>query len=106
MVVTWLVVAVVLALVIASVAEINAQSASERQVTDRGWGELASRVALASTQTGAQLAALVRDAPAIPNEPWSSTNGASDRFVPSPGSNSARMQIQQGLDASVAAADQ
>ena len=106
MVVTWLVVAVVLALVIGSVAEINAQSASERQMTDRGWGELASRVALASTQTGAQLAALVRDAPAIPNEPWSSTNGASDRFVPSPGSNSARMQIQQGLDASVAAADQ
>lgn len=105
MVVTWLVVTVVLALAIASVSEIHAQSASERQVTDQGWGELASRVALASNQTGSQLATIVRDAPAIPNEPWSSANGASDRFVPSPGSNSARMQIQQALDAAVAAAD-
>ncbi len=106
MVFTWLVVALVAGLAIGSLAEIHAQSASERQVTDQGWGELASRVALASDQTGAQLATIVRDAPAIPNAPWSSTNGASDRFVPSPGSNSARMQIQQALDAAVAAADQ
>jgi len=99
--VLWVVLGVVLALAVASVAEINAQSAPYRQMTDRGYGELASRVVVASNQTGSDLAELINQAPSIPNAPWSSGT-----WVPSLGSNSARVRIQQGLDQAVAAADQ
>jgi hypothetical protein len=102
LVLVWALVAVVLALVVGSVAEINAQSAPERQLTDRGWGELATRVVEDSNVTGSDLAILIEQAPTIPNVPWSA--GAVGQ--PSPGSNSARARIQQGLDAAVASADQ
>lgn len=95
------VIVVVGALVVGSVAEIHAQSAPERQMTDQGWGELASRVILDSNQTGAQLSSLMAQAPTIPNDPWSASG-----WAPAPGSNSARARIQQGLDTSVASADQ
>lgn len=81
-------VAIVLALVIASFAEISAQSAGYRASTNSGYGALASRVVDASNRTGSELAQLMRGAPTLTNGP-----------VP----RTARAQLQQGLDAAVAA---
>jgi hypothetical protein len=81
-------VAIVLALVIASFAEITAQSAGYRASTNSGYGSLASRVVVASNRTGSELAQLMTGAPTLTNGP-----------VP----RTARAQLQQGLDAAVAA---
>jgi hypothetical protein len=81
-------VAIVLALVIAAFAEITAQSAAYRTSTNSGYGALASRVVDASNRTGSELAQLMTGAPTLTNGP-----------VP----RTARAQLQQGLDAAVAA---
>jgi hypothetical protein len=81
-------VAILVALVIASFAEITAQSASYRASTNTGYGALASRVADASNRTGSELAQLMTGAPTLANGP-----------VP----RTARAELQQGLDAAVAA---
>jgi hypothetical protein len=81
-------VAIVVALVIASFAEISAQSAGYRASTNSGYGALASRVVDASNRTGSELAQLMTGAPTLVNGP-----------VP----RTARAQLQQGLDAAVAA---
>jgi hypothetical protein len=81
-------VAIVLALVIASFAEITAQSAGYRASTNSGYGALASRVVDASNRTGSELAQLMAGAPTLTDGP-----------VP----RTARAQLQQGLDAAVAA---
>jgi len=73
-------------LVVGSVVEIHAQSAPYRRMTDQGYAQLASSVIEASNQTGARLAAVINVAPTIPNQ-----------RLP----NTARGEIQQGLDAAV-----
>jgi hypothetical protein len=79
-------------LVVGSVAEIHAQSASFRTGTDAGYGQLASLVAEDSTRTGSQLGSLMDTAAQLPN-----------RSSP----RTARAEIQQGLDQAVSAtADQ
>lgn len=84
-----LVVAVLVAVVVVgSIAEISAQSAPERLMIDRAYAKLASRVVAASNRTGAALASLLAGAPSLPNG-----------LLP----YTARAQIQQGLDAAVAA---
>jgi hypothetical protein len=107
--VAWAVVLLLVGLVIGSFAEIHAQSAGYRQMTDQAYGEMASRVIDASNQTGSQLATLIEDAPTIPNAPWPTTNGQGASLPSQSASvagHSARALIQQGLDAAVAAADQ
>jgi hypothetical protein len=74
-------------LVIGSVVEIQAQSGPYRRMTDQGYAQLASRVVDASNQSGARLAAVISAAPTIPNQP-----------LP----NTARGEVQQGLDAAMA----
>jgi hypothetical protein len=86
-----IVVVVVGVLVIGSVVEIHAQSAPYRRMTDRGYAGLASRVVNASNQSGARLAAVINSAPSIPN-------------LPLP--NTARGEIQQGLDVAVSTTSQ
>jgi hypothetical protein len=78
-------------LVIGSVVEIHAQSAPYRRMTDQGYAALASRVVDASNQSGARLAAVIYTAPSIPNQP-----------LP----NTARGEIQQGLDVAVSTSSQ
>jgi hypothetical protein len=73
-------------LIVGSVVEIHAQSAPYRRMTDQGYAQLASPVIEASNQTGARLAAVINAAPTIPNQ-----------RLP----NTARGEIQQGLDAAV-----
>lgn len=75
-------------LVIGSIVEIDAQSGPYRQMTDQGYAQLASRVVDASNQSGARLAAVISAGPTIPNQP-----------LP----NTARGEVQQGLDAAMAA---
>jgi hypothetical protein len=87
-VVVVVVVAILLALVIASFAEITAQSAGYRASTNAGYGALAARVVDASNRTGSELAQLMTGAPTLANGP-----------VP----RTARAQLQQGLDAAVTA---
>jgi hypothetical protein len=91
--VTWAVVVVVLALAVASVVEIHAQSEGYRHQADQGYGALASRVVDLSNVTGSELAALLKQAPTIPNTPWASVAGGG-----------ARVRIQQGLDSAVGSA--
>ncbi len=78
-------------LVIGSVVEIHAQSAPYRRMTDQGYAALASPVVNASNQSGARLAAVINTAPNIPNQP-----------LP----NTARGEIQQGLDVAMSATAQ
>lgn len=78
-------------LVVGSVAEIHAQSASYRQITDHGYGALVAPVVNASNQTGHELATLVDRAPSLPNQQ-----------IP----HTARTEIQQGLDQAVLATAQ
>ncbi|HWD51877.1 MAG TPA: hypothetical protein VG412_05725 [Acidimicrobiales bacterium] len=73
-------------LVVGSIVEIHAQSAPYRRMTDQGYAALAVRVVDASNQSGARLAAVIYTAPTIPNQP-----------LP----NTARGEIQQGLDVAV-----
>ena len=73
-------------LIVGSIVEIHAQSAPYRRMTDQGYAQLASPVIEASNQTGARLAAVINVAPTIPNQ-----------RLP----NTARGEIQQGLDAAV-----
>jgi hypothetical protein len=82
--------AAVVALVVGSIVEIGAQSASYRQTVGQGYGALASRIVDASNQTGAALAKLVDQAPTL----------ASSRPP-----LTARSQVQAGLDQAVTAAD-
>jgi hypothetical protein len=84
-------VAVVGVLVIGSIVEIDAKSAPYRSMTDRGYAALASRVVDASNQSGARLAAVINTAPNIPNQPFP---------------NTARGEIQQGLDVAVSTTSQ
>jgi len=86
-----IVVAVLGVLVIGSVVEIHAQSAPYRRMTDQGYAALASRVVDDSNQSGARLAAVIYTAPTIPNQP-----------LP----NTARGEIQQGLDVALSATAQ
>ena len=72
--------------VVGSLAEIHAQSAGYRTSTDSGYGQLAWVVAEASNQTGSQLAGLMSTAAGLPNQPVPQT---------------ARTEIQQGLDDAV-----
>lgn len=83
-----LVLAVIVAvvLVVGSLAEINAQSSGFRTSTNIAYGQLASRVAHASTQTGAQLAATMSGAPTLTN-----------RAIP----HTARAELQESLDQAV-----
>ncbi len=81
--------------VIGSLAEVNAQSGAYRASTNRGYAALATRVVDASNATGAQLGALMDEAPNLTNDPW-----------PDAGGKTARAEIQQGLDQAVSAADQ
>lgn len=86
-IITMAVIAAVLGvLVIGSVVEIHAQSAPYRRMTDQGYARLAARVIDASNQSGARLAAVISTAPTIPNQP-----------LP----NTARGEVQQGLDVAV-----
>ncbi len=85
---TLVVAVLVVVVVVGSIAEISAQSAPERLMIDRAYAKLASRVVAASNRTGAALASLLAGAPSLPNGPLPYT---------------ARAQIQQGLDAAVAA---
>lgn len=88
----WLVLFAALAVVvIGSLAEINAQSAGYRRSIDAGYVQLASVVADSSNRTGAQLASVVDSAAQLANGPVPET---------------ARAQIQQGLDAAVQATSQ
>lgn len=88
----WLVLFAALAVVvIGSLAEINAQSAGYRRSIDAGYVQLASVVADSSNRTGAQLASVVGSAAQLANGPVPET---------------ARAQIQQGLDAAVQATSQ
>ncbi|HWE70845.1 MAG TPA: hypothetical protein VG205_10800 [Acidimicrobiales bacterium] len=75
-------------LVIGSIVEIHAQSAPYRRMTDQGYAQLATRVVDSNNQSGARLAAVISAAPTIPNQP-----------LP----NTARGEVQQGLDAALAA---
>jgi len=86
-----LVVVVLGVLVIGSVVEIRAQSAPYRRTTDQGYAALASGVVDASNQSGARLAAVIYTAPNIPNQ-----------ALP----NTARGEIQQGLDVAMSATSQ
>ncbi len=72
--------------VIGSLAEIHAQSGDYRRSTDTGYGQLAGLVVSDSNQTGSRLATLMSTAPLLPNQPPP---------------QSARSQIQQGLDQAV-----
>ncbi len=72
--------------VVGSLAEVHAQSAGYRTATDSAYGQLAWVVAEASNQTGSQLAGLMSTAAGLPNQPVPQT---------------ARTQIQQGLDDAV-----
>jgi hypothetical protein len=85
---TSIIVALLGVLVIGSIVEIQAQSGPYRRMTDQGYAQLASRVVDASNQSGARLAAVISAAPTIPNQP-----------LP----NTARGEVQQGLDAAMAA---
>ena len=80
-----LVVVVLGGLVIGSIVEIHAKSAPYRAMADRlgTRRSYASRVVDASNQSGARLAAVINTAPNIPNQPFP---------------NTARGEIQQGLD--------
>jgi hypothetical protein len=84
-----LVAALALILVVGSLVEINAQSSGIRTYTTAGYGALATRVVDASNQTGANLAALIKQAPTLPNG-----YVAADSSIP----RSARTVLQQGLD--------
>ena len=86
-----IVVVVLGVLVIGSIVEIHAKSGPYRTTTDRGYAALASRVVDASNQSGARLAAVIFTAPSIPNLPFP---------------NTARGEIQQGLDAAVSTTSQ
>ena len=83
--------AVLLVLVVGSLAEIHAQSSGYRSSTDSGYGALAAVVVTSSNQTGAQLAALMESAPGLTNQALPRT---------------ARAVLQQGLDAAVTATAQ
>lgn len=83
---TSIIILVLGVLIVGSVVEIDAQSAPYRRMTDQGYAQLASPVIEASNQTGARLAAVINAAPTIPNQ-----------RLP----NTARGEIQQGLDAAV-----
>jgi hypothetical protein len=78
--------AVVVGLLIGSLADVAARSASYRSATDQSYGALATSVVDASNQTGAALASLMTAAPTM-------TNGA----LPF----TARDELQQGLDDAV-----
>ena len=82
---------VVVALGIASLFEINAQSSSYRSAIDAGYARLATPVVDASNRTGAALATLMNEAAQLPNRPVPLT---------------ARSEIQQGLDQAVASTSQ
>ncbi len=86
MVVGAVLIAIVLALAIGSLAEVHAQSGGFRRSTDVGFGALATPVIEASTSTGARLSGLIDAAPGLTD---SATGG------------SARDVLQQGLDAAV-----
>jgi hypothetical protein len=83
--------AVTVVLVVGSLAQIHIQSSSYRSSTNAGYGDLASRVADASNQTGAQLATLMAQAPSLANQ-----------AVP----DTARGELQQGLDQAADASSQ
>jgi hypothetical protein len=80
--------AAVLGLLIGSLADVGARSASYRASTDQGYGALATNIVEASNRTGTALAKLMAEAP-------SETNAA----LPF----TARAQVQQGLDEAVSA---
>ena len=82
---------VTVVVVVGSLAAIHTQSSSYRSSTDAGYGDLASRVADASNQTGAQLATLMAEAPTLANQ-----------AVP----DTARGELQQGLDQAADASSQ
>ncbi|HEX3979771.1 MAG TPA: hypothetical protein VHW93_01020 [Acidimicrobiales bacterium] len=81
-----LAVAVGLVLLVGSLAEVHAQSAGYRHATNAGYGALATPLVYASNQTGSQLAALMAAAPGLANGPLPQT---------------ARAQLEQGLDEAV-----
>jgi hypothetical protein len=100
-----LLIAVTLALVIGSVAEIHAQSSDYRTSIDTGYGALATRVADASNQTGGELASLMESAATLPNSeiPLPTKNEIQQGVDPAVASSfTARNEIQQGLDQAVA----
>ncbi len=78
--------AVLLGLLIGSLADVSSQSTAYHRATDRSFSALATDVVRASNRTGSALATLMNDAPTIPNSALPFT---------------ARGQIQQGLDAAV-----
>jgi len=84
------VIAFTVVVVVGSLAEINAQSAGYRASINTGYSALASRVVIESNQTGRQLATLVNEAPNLANIP-----------LPNAVGQTARSEIQQGLDRAV-----
>ncbi len=88
----WVLVAiaatVTIVLVSGSIVAIHTQSKDYRDATTIGYASLADHLGSASTQTGAQLAALMAKAPDLTNQKFPDV---------------ARGTIQQGLDAAVAA---
>jgi hypothetical protein len=81
-----LILTVATVVIVGSVVEVHAQSDDFRTSTDTGYAKLATLVAEASDQTGAQLAQLMQSAPQLPVSQ-----------VP----ESARAQVEQGLDRAV-----
>ncbi len=79
-----------LVLLVGSVAEIHAQSSGYRRSAATGFDALASRIAAASSRTGAELATAMAAAPATPNQlvPYFAT---------------ARAELEQSLDTAVEA---
>jgi hypothetical protein len=86
-----LLIGIVVALAVGSLAEIHSQSKNYGTAIDKGYGALAVPVVDASNQTGAALAALMSTAAQLPN-----------KAIP----DTARNQIQEGLDQAVASASQ
>ena len=82
---------VTVVLVAGSLLAIHTQSKGYRNATTSGYAALADKVGQASTLTGAQLSALMAEAPTLPN-PWLSTTGIL---------KTARGVLEAGLDAAV-----
>ncbi len=80
-------------LVAGSLLAIHTQSKQYRNATTSGYVALADKVGQASTQTGAQLATLMAEAPTLPNARLSTTGSL----------KTARGVLEQGLDAAVLA---
>jgi hypothetical protein len=89
-----LLVAAIVLLAVGSLIEIHAQSGEYRASTNAGYGAMASKLVVASNQTGSQLAALIDGAPQL-------TNQTVPYNIPY---RTARSVLQQGLDDAVSSA--